>query len=93
MNGDEPKSIQDIIAALKQTDALSKSFDEAEIWKEWPTVVGAELMPFGRPLGVRDGTLFIEVESSVWMHRYSYAKQSIIDAPLFSTASAVHAMR
>ena len=73
-----PKGIAEILASLKQTAALAKSFEEARIWERWPEVAGSGLMPHGRPLGVRDGTLFIEVDGAAWMHKFSYRKWDIL---------------
>ena len=73
----DPKSIEAIITALKASPELRKQFDEAKLWEKWPEIAGPKLMAFGRPLGVRDGTLFIEVDSAVWMHRFSYFEQEI----------------
>ena len=74
----EPEGIASIIAALKAGSALTKSFDEARLWERWPEVAGPHLMPHGRPLGVRDNTLIIEVASAAWMHRFAYFRWDIL---------------
>lgn len=73
-----PTRIDEVLDALRKSPETGKPFDVAKIWEQWPNVVGTKLMPYGRPVGVRDGTLVIEVMSAVWMHRYSYRKQSIL---------------
>lgn len=79
MKGKDPKGIGDILAGMKASTELGRHFEEARIWEQWPEVAGAELMHHGRPLGVREGTLILEVESAVWMHRFSYEKRRIIE--------------
>ena len=78
MRGADPKGIGDILAELKESTELGKKFKEAQIWERWPEVAGPKLMAFGRPIGIRDETLFIEVSSAVWMHKFSYYKSEIL---------------
>jgi len=78
MNENKPEGIGDIIEAMKTSGTLGKNLQEARIWERWPEIVGPKLMPYGQPLGVRDETLFIQVESAVWMHKFSYQKPQII---------------
>ena len=74
----DPTGIGDIIKALKQESPLGKQLEQARIWEEWPRLAGEELWMHGRPKGIREKTLTIEVENPVWMHRYAYAKRGII---------------
>lgn len=78
MKRDEPRAIAEIIESLRKSNELGKQFHLAKIWKNWPEMAGMKLMPRGRPLGVRDKTLIVEVESSVWLHHYSYHEHSIL---------------
>lgn len=78
MNENKPEGIGDIIETMKTSGTLGKNLQEARIWERWPEIVGPKLMPYGQPLGVRDETLFIQVESAVWMHKFSYQKTQII---------------
>ncbi len=75
----EIESIGEVLAALSQQGPLAVRLRHALIWKHWESIAGAELARFGAPLGVRDGTLYVEVAGPVWMHRYAYAKQAILD--------------
>jgi predicted nucleic acid-binding Zn ribbon protein len=74
----DPKGIDEIIKSMRQSPEMGKHFRVARIWEAWPDLVGAHLMPHGRPLGLRDGTLVIEVVNSVWMHKFSYRKWRIM---------------
>ena len=73
------QSIGEVLAGLTQRGELAVRLRHALIWKHWEAIAGAELAKFGAPLGVRDGTLYVEVAGPVWMHRYAYAKQAILD--------------
>lgn len=78
MKDNEPKAIGEILAALKANGELSEHFEHARIWERWPEVVGARLMPYGRPLRIREKKLTIEIDGAVWMHRFSYRTRKII---------------
>lgn len=78
MGKKEPVTVATILESLERGGKLGKAFTDARIWERWPEVVGMKLMPYGRPLGVRNDTLLVEVVSSVWMHRYAYRKAGII---------------
>lgn len=78
MNKNEPEDLAEILESLRMSTNLGQQLEEARIWERWPEIVGPHLMPHGRPIGVREGTLFIEVESAVWMHKYSYDKSKIV---------------
>ena len=79
MTDDEPEDISQIIESLKETSKLGETLEQAQIWERWAEIVGAELAPHGRPLRVRDGTLTVEVDNAVWMHKLSYIKSEILE--------------
>ena len=75
----EIESIGEVLAALSQRGELAVRLRHALIWKHWELIAGVELARFGAPLGVRDGTLYVEAAGPVWMHRFAFAKQAILD--------------
>ena len=79
MAHDEPQNISDILKELKATTPLGRRLEEAQIWENWGAIAGPELAPHATPIGVRDGTLVIAVDSAVWMHKFSYHKSKLID--------------
>ncbi len=79
MSRDEPQDLSAILEELKATTALGQRLEEAEIWEHWKEIAGPEFAPHASPVGVRDGTLVVEVESSVWMHKFSYRKSKILE--------------
>jgi len=78
MKKKEPTGLGDILSGLKESTALGRNLEEAQIWEHWPEIAGMEFMPHGRPLGVREGTLNIEVDSTVWMHKFAYKKRDFV---------------
>ena len=74
----EPASIADIIEAMQQQGPLGKQLEQARIWEHWTELAGPALAPHGSPVSVREGTLTIDAESPVWMHKYAYHKWAIL---------------
>ena len=78
MSRNDPKSVGDILQQLIHTTPLGKVLDQARIWESWPQLAGENLSKHGRPAGVKEQRLRVEVDSSAWMHKYSYCKWEII---------------
>jgi predicted nucleic acid-binding Zn ribbon protein len=74
----DPANIADIRAAMQQESALGEQLEQARIWENWPELAGSALAGRGMPVSVRDGTLTIEAESPVWMHKFAYHKWAIL---------------
>jgi predicted nucleic acid-binding Zn ribbon protein len=74
----ETRSIGEILESLKREDQFRKQFDLALIWERWEEIAGKRLAPHGQPRGVRDGKLYVEAASAVWMHRFGLHKQTIL---------------
>ncbi|MCC6699681.1 MAG: DUF721 domain-containing protein [Candidatus Hydrogenedentes bacterium] len=74
----EPAGVGDILASMVKKTTLGKQLRQAQIWERWPELAGQRLCGHGHPVTVRDGTLYIEAYSAVWMHRFAYAKWDII---------------
>lgn len=72
------EGIGDILEGLKQSSTLGRNLEEARIWEKWPDLAGMEFMAHGRPLGVRESMLIIEVDSAVWMHKFAYVKRDLV---------------
>lgn len=78
LRGNKPQSVGEILAKLAKKTGLGKQLEQAQIWEHWPEIAGASLHIHGRPQSVRDKTLTIEVDSTVWMNKYAYFKWEIL---------------
>ncbi len=78
MDKNKPVSVGDILKKLITTTPLGKVMEQARVWEHWPEIAGESLAPHGRPAGVKERQLRVEVEDSVWMSRFSYQKWDII---------------
>lgn len=46
---------------------IEKRLSEAEIVKVWNSLLDPEIVAHAQPIGLRKGTLFVSVDSSVWL--------------------------
>jgi len=74
----DPAGIGDILASMKTKTRLGKQLNQAQIWERWPELAGQYLCGHGHPKTVKDGTLYIEAYSAVWMNKFAYHKWDII---------------
>lgn len=78
MKKNKPTGVGEILASLKKNSKLGVQLEQARIWEQWDDLVGAALAAHGKPRRIRENTLIIEAESTVWMHRYAYKKWDIM---------------
>ncbi len=74
----KPAAVGDILQDLMGKSLLGKQLKQARIFENWEELVGPNWSAHGRPHSVKDRTLRIEVDSTVWMHRYAYRKIAIM---------------
>jgi predicted nucleic acid-binding Zn ribbon protein len=46
--------------------------------EEWSRWIGPRIARHSRAVAFRDGTLFVEVEGSAWMHELGFLKREIV---------------
>lgn len=78
MAKEEPQKIGDIIEALKSSSELGKQLEQARIWEQWDSLVGKEFCAHATPVSIQDDVLRVELDSAVWMHKFSYSKSDLI---------------
>lgn len=74
----ELTGVGDILAGLKKTSDLGKHLAQAELWARWPEIAGPSLAPHGRPHSIKKQVLRVEVDSHVWLHKFTYWKARLI---------------
>ncbi|MBI5094645.1 MAG: DUF721 domain-containing protein [Candidatus Hydrogenedentes bacterium] len=78
MKRNEPSAISDVLKILKKTSKLGKQLEQAQIWERWPELAGPKLATHGRPVTIKEETLYIEAESAAWVHRFTIHKWNIL---------------
>jgi predicted nucleic acid-binding Zn ribbon protein len=59
---------------------LDRRLSEAEVVKVWNTLLDPNIVAHAQPTGVRKGTLFVTVDSNVWLSEIvRYRRKEILD--------------
>ena len=84
-----PLEVAQAVRARKAGDVIPKLFAdlriderqaEAEIVRVWNSLIDPTLAAHAQPVGVRKGTLFVVVDSSVWLSEIvRYRRKEILD--------------
>jgi predicted nucleic acid-binding Zn ribbon protein len=74
-----PVGVGEVLRTLKTTTKLGRRLLEAQIWERWPEVAGRTLCTHGHPHSVRGRKLYIEAYSTVWMNRFMYQREEIVE--------------
>ena len=78
MRTKKPKSVGEILKNLVRKTALGHQLEQARIWEWWAEAAGPNLAPHGRPTGIREQSLTVEVDSTVWINKFAYHKWDIL---------------
>lgn len=74
---------QPVAAVLNRVVAelnLDRRLAEAEVFKAWGQLVDPAVAAHAQPAGLRNGTLFVNVDSSVWLNEIvRYRRREILD--------------
>ena len=61
------KSLQDVLPALLGRLKLDQRLSDAEIIKVWNQVLDPNISTHAQPVNLKNGTLFVQVDNSVWL--------------------------
>jgi predicted nucleic acid-binding Zn ribbon protein len=61
------RSVSDVLPGVAKDLHLDQRRAEAEIVKVWNSMIDPTIVAHAQPAGVRKGTLFVNVDSSVWL--------------------------
>ncbi len=70
--------MSEILAHLREKSELGVQLEYAQIWEEWPVIVGEHLSRHTHPVRVKNNVLVIYADSPAWMHKLAYKKWHIL---------------
>lgn len=83
------KTLKDAIAQMLQVYKIKRRFDETGIIAAWPDLVGKAVANRTKELFIRDGKLFLRIESSVVKNELMMIRSQIIEKINEQAGSAV----
>jgi predicted nucleic acid-binding Zn ribbon protein len=77
---DRTKSISALMPQVLGSVRIDQRRAEAEVVKVWNGLIEADIVAHAQPTGLRKGTLFVTVDSSVWLSEIvRYRRKEILD--------------
>jgi len=76
---DEPRAAGDILAKVMSDLGLSEKLREREALTRWPELVGPEVAQRSQALRIREGVLYVRVDSASWRQELHFLKGKILD--------------
>lgn len=74
------RSVGSVVPKLLEELRMDRRQTEAQIVRLWPQLLDAALTAHAHPDGLRKGTLFVNVDSSVWLSEIvRYRRKEILD--------------
>ena len=73
-----PQTLQDLTRALVKRLKFEQRQSETEILRVWAESVDPTVAAHAVPVGFRNGTLFVKVDSNVWLHEIVHYRQKEI---------------
>ncbi len=74
-----PKTAASLTKSLVERLNLSQKQSDTEIPKVWSNAIDPRVTAHAQPTGLRNGTLFVTVDNSVWLHEIiRYHKREIL---------------
>ncbi len=79
------RSVKAVMPAVLADLGLERRSAETEILKVWNHLIDPNLVAHAQPTGLRKGTLFVTVDSSVWLSEIvRYRRKEILERLQFS---------
>ncbi|MBT5926858.1 MAG: DUF721 domain-containing protein [Verrucomicrobia bacterium] len=76
----EPNQTSDLVNHALRTLRLDQRTSESQILKAWNHLIDPTLTAHAQPVGIRKGTLFVNVDNSVWLSEIvRYRRQEILE--------------
>lgn len=73
-----PQTLQDLTRALVKRLKFKQRQSETEILRVWAESMDPTVVAHAGPVGFRNGTLFVKVDSNVWLHEIVHYRQKEI---------------
>ncbi|MGH7992006.1 MAG: DUF721 domain-containing protein [Limisphaerales bacterium] len=74
------RAVGDVVSRLLSDMRLDDRRAEVEVVKVWNSLIDPNIVAHAQPAGLRKGTLFVNVDSSVWLSEIvRYRRREILD--------------
>ena len=72
------EAVGGVLGRVLENLGLSREMTGWQAVEAWPKLVGPRVARHTHAVAFRDGTLYVEVEGSAWMHELGFLKRDLI---------------
>jgi predicted nucleic acid-binding Zn ribbon protein len=76
-SGRDPRGIADVMLGVTTELGWNSTLAQSDLMIAWPDMVGAELAGHSSPVGIEDGTLTVQCDSTAWATQLRLMRASI----------------
>ncbi|WP_308492453.1 DUF721 domain-containing protein [Microbacterium terrisoli] len=76
--GRDPKGVGDVLNALTREAGWSSNLDRADLVRQWDEVAGVETARHTRPVGLAEGMLTVQCDSTAWAKQLKFMRAQIL---------------
>jgi hypothetical protein len=74
------RCVGDVLPRVTKDLHMDQRRAEAEIFKVWNSLIDPNIVAHAQPTGIRNGTLFVNVDNSVWLSEIvRYRRREVLD--------------
>lgn len=77
-DGRDPAGLGDVLDAVTRQLGWSSPLARGELLIAWPDLVGADTAAHSEPVGVEDGTLIVQCDSTAWATQLRLIREAIL---------------
>lgn len=74
----KPQPLSRVFDHIFRDPRMRQYFNEGRVLTAWPQVVGARVASVSRPTQLKDGVLYVRVQSAAWRNELSMLRVRII---------------
>jgi len=78
--GRDPKGIADVILGVTTELGWNSTLAQSDLMIAWPQLVGGELADHSSPVGIEDGTLTVQCDSTAWATQLRLMRSQVTTA-------------
>lgn len=79
MNGNNLKSMKDLMGEFSQQKTMAKPMQEARVVNIWPDVVGKVINKYTEKIFVKNKVLYVQVQHAALKNELIYMQEQIIE--------------
>jgi predicted nucleic acid-binding Zn ribbon protein len=76
--GRDPRGIGDVLAGVAAARGWESPIARADVLASWPEIVGADTAQHAVPLGIEDGVLLVQCDSTAWAQQLRLMQATVL---------------